>query len=60
MPLHHRADTIASHDCGDHTIFIGHIRQMAADHRPPLVYHAGRYAAIAYIRDVSPGLPEFW
>jgi flavin reductase len=54
------ADTIATHDCGDHTIFIGHIHFMSADHRPPLVYHSGHYAAIAYIRDVSPGLPEFW
>jgi flavin reductase (DIM6/NTAB) family NADH-FMN oxidoreductase RutF len=54
------ADTTATYECGDHTIFIGHIHYMSADTRPPLVYHSGHYAALAYLRDVSPGLPEFW
>ena len=54
------ADTIATHECGDHTIFIGHIHYMSADNRPPLVYHAGHYAAIAYVGDISASLPEFW
>ena len=54
------ADTTTTHDCGDHTIFIGHIHYMSSDNRPPLVYHSGHYAALAYIGDVSPSLPEFW
>jgi flavin reductase (DIM6/NTAB) family NADH-FMN oxidoreductase RutF len=54
------ADTVASHDCGDHTIFIGHIHYMSADNRPPLVFHSGHYAAIAYVGDISASLPEFW
>ena len=54
------AGIVATHECGDHTIFIGHIHYMSADNRPPLVYHSGHYAAIAYVGDVSPSLPEFW
>ncbi len=54
------AETTATHDCGDHTIFIGHIRYMATDNRPPLVYHAAHYATISYSGDISAPLPEFW
>ena len=54
------AETRATHECGDHTIFIGHIHYMSADNRPPLVYHSGHYAALAYVGDVNPALPEFW
>ena len=54
------AEVAATHDCGDHTIFIGHIHEMADNDRPPLLYHAGRYAALVPIRDGSPALPEFW
>src|SRR6185295_4477795 len=31
------ADVIARHDCGDHTIFIGHIVHLEALGRPPLI-----------------------
>ncbi len=54
------AEVVAEHDCGDHTIFIGHIRFMAADERPPLVYHAGRYASLVPTRDAVAPVPEFW
>ena len=54
------ATIVGHHDCGDHTIFIGHIHNMSADNRAPLVYHAGHYAAIAYVGDLSASLPEFW
>jgi flavin reductase (DIM6/NTAB) family NADH-FMN oxidoreductase RutF len=54
------ADVEVAHDCGDHTIFIGHIRAMIADHQPPLLYHAGRFAALVPLREASPALPEFW
>jgi flavin reductase (DIM6/NTAB) family NADH-FMN oxidoreductase RutF len=41
------AEATASHDCGDHTLFVGLIEAMSADDRPPLLYHAGRYGAFA-------------
>ena len=55
------AEIIARHDCGDHTLFIGHIVHMEADDRAPLVYHAGRYAGVLHRQsDRDVGLPEFW
>ncbi len=55
------AETVARHDCGDHTIFIGHILQLEADDRPPLLYHAGRYRGLDRGRlDHNVGVPEFW
>lgn len=54
------AEVAARHDCGDHTIFIGHIVAMAAHDRPPLVYHAGRFGALVPLREEAPALPEFW
>lgn len=49
------------HDCGDHTIFIGHILRIEADDRPPLLYHAGRYRGLDRQRlDHNVGVPEFW
>jgi flavin reductase (DIM6/NTAB) family NADH-FMN oxidoreductase RutF len=54
------AEVVAEHDCGDHTIFIGHIRFMAADEQAPLVYHAGRYASLVPMRDAANPVPEFW
>src|SRR5258708_11876031 len=54
------AETAATHDCGDHTVFVGHIRQMEADQRPPLIYHAGRYAALVPMREAALPVPEFW
>lgn len=54
------AEVIARHDCGDHTIFIGHILTMAANERAPLVFHAGRYGSIVPREPVDASLPEFW
>lgn len=54
------ADLAAAHDCGDHTLFVGHIRFMAADDRPPLLYHAGRYAALVPDPAADAPSPEFW
>jgi flavin reductase (DIM6/NTAB) family NADH-FMN oxidoreductase RutF len=51
---------IATHDCGDHTIFVGHITTMEANDRPPLLYHASRFAALVPLREEAPALPEFW
>jgi flavin reductase (DIM6/NTAB) family NADH-FMN oxidoreductase RutF len=55
------AQTVAHHDCGDHTIFIGHILSLDASNRPPLIYHAGRYRNLDGQRiDTNVGVPEFW
>jgi flavin reductase (DIM6/NTAB) family NADH-FMN oxidoreductase RutF len=55
------AEIVARHDCGDHTLFIGHILHMEADgSRPPLAYHAGRYAGLVYKEDEEGSIPEFW
>ena len=55
------AEIAARHDCGDHTIFIGHILHMEAEDRRPLVYHAGRYAALDRRKvEHELAVPEFW
>jgi flavin reductase (DIM6/NTAB) family NADH-FMN oxidoreductase RutF len=54
------ATVAARHDCGDHTIFIGSIVAMAAEDRPPLLYHASRFGALVPLREEAPALPEFW
>jgi flavin reductase (DIM6/NTAB) family NADH-FMN oxidoreductase RutF len=54
------AETAVTHDCGDHTLFVGHIRRMEADERAPLLYHAGGYAALVPAREVAQPVPEFW
>lgn len=54
------AEVAAVHDCGDHSIFIGRIVAMDADHRPPLLYHASHFAALVPLREAAPSLPEFW
>lgn len=51
----------ARHDCGDHSIFIGRIVGLRDDGRPPLVYHAGKYASLHYKDMSSPGSAiDFW
>lgn len=51
----------ARHDCGDHSLFIGHIVGMRDDGRPPLVYHSGKYASLHYKETLSPGPAiDFW
>lgn len=37
----------AGHDGGDHLILVGEVLRHVCTDRPPLVYHAGRYAALA-------------
>lgn len=41
------AATAATYECGDHTLFLGRIVTMSADDSPPLLYHAGKYGALA-------------
>jgi flavin reductase (DIM6/NTAB) family NADH-FMN oxidoreductase RutF len=55
------ADIAAQYDCGDHTLFIGGIRYMAAQGRPPLVVHQGRYAAVTHAAEPAPEwVVDFW
>ena len=53
------AEVTATHDCGDHTLFVGAIRWIAANNRTPLVYHAGRFASLLPREETGP-LLEFW
>lgn len=49
------------HECGDHSLFIGHISGMRDEGLAPLVYHAGKYASLQYPQEKSPyPLIEFW
>ena len=51
----------ARHDCGDHSLFVGRIVGMRDDNRPPLVYHAGKYASLHYKEAVTPDPAiDFW
>jgi flavin reductase (DIM6/NTAB) family NADH-FMN oxidoreductase RutF len=50
------ADIEAQHECGDHTLFVGRIRFLAAHGRPPLLVHEGRYAGVSHV----PSTPSDW
>lgn len=55
------AETVARHDCGDHTLFIGHILEMRDEGRAPLVYHGGKYASLVYPEKPAPyPVIDFW
>lgn len=54
------AELAASHGCGDHTLFIGHITAMDADERRPLLYFDGHYRAMQETCGAETPLPEFW
>lgn len=54
-------ENVAAHDCGDHTLFIGHILHLLTDDRAPLVYHGGRYRRLDGGKvDQTVVVPEFW
>ena len=53
------AKVATTHDCGDHTLFVGAISWIAANNRTPLVYHAGRFASLVP-REETGALLEFW
>jgi flavin reductase len=55
------AEVVASHDCGDHTIFIGHILTLDANERRPLLYYAGSYRDLdGKVLEADIQMPEFW
>jgi flavin reductase (DIM6/NTAB) family NADH-FMN oxidoreductase RutF len=51
----------ARHDCGDHSLFIGHVIGLRDDERPSLVYHSGKYATLHY-KKATPAdqTIDFW
>ncbi len=55
------AEIVARHDCGDHSLFIGHIIGMRDDERPPLVFHGGKYATVHYRTETPANQAiDFW
>ncbi len=49
------------HDCGDHSLFIGHIIGLRDHGRPPLVYHGGKYATLHYKKEMPlDPMVDFW
>ncbi len=55
------SDVAAQYDCGDHTLFIGGIRHMAAHDCPPLLVHQGRYAGVTHAAEPAPDwVVDFW
>ena len=55
------ADIAARHDCGDHSLFIGHIIGMRDEERPPLVFHGGKYATLHYRKEAPANeAVDFW
>ena len=53
------AEVAETHDCGDHTLYVGAIKWIAANSRTPLVFHAGRFATLLP-REETGALLEFW
>ncbi len=55
------AEIDTRHDCGDHTLFIGRIIGLREYSRPPLVYHAGKYATLHSKKEVpADAAIDFW
>lgn len=59
---HMAADIVAEHDCGDHTLFVGHLFHLdATENGRPLVYHQSRFGGLLHTRqDQVIPVPEFW
>lgn len=54
-------DLVAQHDCGDHTLFVGHIVHLDVHSRPPLLVHEGRYASLSYSKEgAADWVADFW
>ena len=55
------AEIVAHYDCGDHSIFVGHIVHLEAFSRAPLVVHEGHYASLTYSQERAPEwVADFW
>ncbi len=52
---------VGRHECGDHSIFIGAVEEIAAHGRAPLVVHGGRYASLNYSGEsILVPVTDFW
>ena len=55
------AEVAACHDCGDHSLFVGHVIGMRDDGLPPLIFHAGKYATLHYRKTAAADQAiDFW
>ena len=55
------ADIVSHYDCGDHSLFVGHILHLDASARAPLVVHEGHYASLTYSKERAPEwVADFW
>jgi len=51
----------ARHECGDHSLFVGHVLGLRDDELPPLVFHGGKYATLHYKKQaVAAEAIDFW
>jgi flavin reductase (DIM6/NTAB) family NADH-FMN oxidoreductase RutF len=59
---HMAANVVATHDCGDHTLFVGHLFHMdTSNARAPLLYHESRFGSLVHRKeDQFFSGPEFW
>jgi flavin reductase (DIM6/NTAB) family NADH-FMN oxidoreductase RutF len=54
-------EIVARHDCGDHTIFVGHILAMECSDRAPLIYYRGSFGGLThFVPEEEVPVPEFW
>lgn len=55
------ADVVEATDCGDHTLFVGEIRSMAATaDAPPLLFYRGHYARIGEAQEEEAPVSSYW
>jgi flavin reductase (DIM6/NTAB) family NADH-FMN oxidoreductase RutF len=55
------ARIIASHDCGDHTLFVGRIVHMDNSEGEPLLFFNSRYSSVDHSRaETLADAPYFW
>jgi flavin reductase (DIM6/NTAB) family NADH-FMN oxidoreductase RutF len=59
---HMAANIVAEHECGDHTLFVGHLFHIdAGKFGQPLLYHQSRFASLLHTKqDQVITVPEFW
>ena len=54
------ADVVATAACGDHTLFVGRVTAMEPAEGRPLLFYAGRYAALHPGEQVADIAYSFW
>lgn len=55
------AEVVEAVDCGDHTLFVGHIREMECVSKAPLLFYGGRYARVDRGQPIEEFVPHtFW